>query len=359
MTEPVKIGVEEEFLLVDGATGRPAPLIDRVIGDAEELAGDAAQPELHRAQIETASPASETLGELQASLAELRVEMAAAAARQGARVVASGTYPGKMGREGRLITGKDRYQTMAERNALVADEQLICGCHVHVSVAGRDQAVQVINRIRRHLPVLLALAANSPFWEGGDSGFASFRTEVWARWPSAGPSGAFRDAAEYEQVLDSLVEAGAILDRGMAYWDARPSDRFPTVEIRVADVALTVDDAVALAGLARALVVQAGGDETAPTDLRPEWLRAANWLAARHGLDGPLLDPADGTTIGATDAVGRLLEQLSPTLERLGDRTLVADLVSRIVERGNGAARQRQAFASGGIDAVIDLAALD
>lgn len=359
MNEPVKVGVEEEFLLVDARTGRPAPRIEEVIADAEALAGDAAQPELHRAQIETASPPCETLDQLRESLGGLRSRMAVAADRHGVRVVASGTYPDEMGAAGRLITSKERYETMAERNAILADEQLICGCHVHVSVGDPDQAVLVVNRLRRHLPVLLALSANSPFWQGRDTGFASYRTEVWSRWPSWGPPGRFRDSAEYGRVVDSLVAAGVIVDRAMAYWDARPSDRFPTVEIRVADVALTVDGAVALAGLARALVVHAAEEDDAAEDLRPEWQRAASWLAARHGLDGDLLDAADGATMPARQAVEMLLERLAPTLSRLGDEVAVTERVGAILERGTGAQRQRQAYARGGFGAVLDLAALE
>jgi carboxylate-amine ligase len=355
---PVLIGVEEEFLLVDAATGRPAPRIDEVIPDAEQLAGDAAQSELHRAQIEIASAPCATLDELAASLIGLRAQVGAAAARHGALVVASGTYPGDMGGEGRLITGGDRYETMAEHNAVLADEQLICGCHVHVTVGDTDAAVQVVNRLRRHLPVLLALSANSPFWEGRDTGFASFRTEVWSRWPTSGPPGRFRDGAEYEQVLDSLVAAGVILDRAMAYWDARPSDRYPTVEIRIADVALTVDDAVLLGGLARGLVVHCADDDGAPDELRPEWQRAANWMAARHGLEGELLDPLDGSALPARRAVERLMDLLDPVLDRLGDRSRLSDLVARTLADGTGAARQRDALARGGLGAVLDLAAV-
>lgn len=358
MSEPVKVGVEEEFLLVDTRTGRPAPRIDDVIRDAEAFAGDAAQPELHRAQIETATPPCETLDELHRSLSDLRARMAAAAARHDARVVASGTYPGHMGYEGRLITGKERYETMAERSALVAEEFLVCGCHIHVSVGDTDRAVAVINRIRRHLPLLLALSANSPFWEGRDSGFASYRTEVWTHWPTSGPPARYRDAAEYDRVLDALIASGVILDRNMGYWDSRPSHRYPTVEVRIADVGLTVDDAVVLAGLARALVVDAAGDESVTEDLRPEWQRAANWLAARHGLDGDLIDPLDGATTPARQAVERLLERLSPTLESLGDRARVSEQIQRVMDGGTGADRQRRAYESGGIEAVIDLAAV-
>lgn len=357
MSQPVQVGVEEEFLLVDAETGRPAPRIDDVIRDAEALAGDAAQTELHRAQIETASPPCSSLEELRESLSGLRARMATAAARHGARLVTSGTYPGKMGGEGQLITSKDRYESMAQRAGVLADEQLICGCHVHVTAGDADQAVAVVNRLRRHLPVLLALSVNSPFWQGRDSGFASFRTEVWSRWPTWGPPARYRDASEYRRVVDSLVAAGVIIDRGMAYWDARPSDRFPTVEIRVSDVPMTVDEAVALAGLARALVVQVsdgGPDE----ELRPEWQRAANWMAARHGLEGDLLDPLHGTTMPARRAVEALLDMLAPALESLGDREEVTDLVGRIMDGGTGAARQRRAFEHGGVDGVLELASV-
>lgn len=354
----LQVGVEEEFLLVDARTGRPAPRIDDVIGDAAELTGDGAQPELHRAQIETATPPCGTLDELHDSLVGLRADTAAAAARHGARVVASGTYPGRMGQEGQLITGKDRYETMAERSGVLAQQFLVCGCHVHVTAGDADRAVAIINTIRRHLPVLLALSVNSPFWEGRDSGFASFRTEVWTGWPTSGPPARFDDAAEYGRVLGALVASGVILDRHMAYWDARPSDRFPTVEVRIADVGLTVDDAVTVAGLARALVAHAGAAEAPPGDLRPEWQRAANWMAARHGLDGDLMDPLDGLTVPARTAVERLLEMLGPALRSTGDEERVAAHVSRLLAGGTGAARQRRAFATGGVDAVLELAAV-
>lgn len=358
MSDSVKVGVEEEFLLVDTETGRLAPRIQEVMHDAEVIVGDAAQPELHRAQIETATPPCETLDDLHRSLSGLRSRLAAAAGRHGARVMASGTYPGPMGPEGRMITGKDRYETMAERSGVIAEEFLVCGCHVHVSVGDSERAVAVMNRIRRHLPVLLALSANSPFWEGRDSGFASYRTELWTSWPTSGPPGHFRDAADYDRVLEALVSSGVILDRHMAYWDARPSDRYPTLEVRIADVGLTVDDAVMLAGLARALVVEAGRDESPVEELRPEWQRAASWLAARHGLDGDVLDPLDGSTTPARAAVERLLDRLAPTLDSLGDHALVTDQARQVLDTGTGAQRQRRAYQDGGMEAVIDLTAV-
>lgn len=358
-----RIGVEEEFLLVDRGTGRPAPLIGKVIGAARDRAGDATQTELHRAQIETATEPCGTLGDLRAELVRLREAVAAAAADHGAAVVASGTFPGPIGPEGEAITPRARYEELAGANALVATEQLICGCHVHVEVDGPEAAIRVVNRIRRWLPVLLALSANSPYWGGRDSGFASFRTEVWARWPTAGPSGSFEDMDEYRAVVAALVDGGVILDPAMAYWDVRPSERYPTVEIRIADVGLTVDDAVLIGGLARALVRRSSrsepeaGPDGYDGDPRPELLRGATWRAARTGLDGPLLDPATGRAVEAGEAVARLLEAVRPELEATGDRETVEDLVAGVLAGGNGAARQRAAFARRGrLEDVVALA---
>ena len=352
-----RVGVEEEFLLVDAGTGRPAPRIQEVIGDAEERAGEAAQTELHRAQIETASEPCATLGDLRADLTRLRTAVAEAAAGHGAAVVASGTFPGVIGAEGEAITSRERYQDMAGANALVAREQLICGCHVHVGVDGPEAAIRVVNRIRRWLPVLLALSANSPYWDGRDSGFASYRTEVWTRWPTAGPSGSFRDIEEYRSLVAGLVAAEVILDPAMAYWDVRPSERYPTVEVRVADVALTVDDAVLVGGLARALVLHCAEEAADEPDPRPEMLRAASWRAARTGLEGPILDPVRGVAVDAADAVGRMLDAVGPWLDRAGDRETVEDLLADVMAGGNGAARQRAAHARRGrLEDVVALA---
>jgi carboxylate-amine ligase len=353
----VRVGVEEEFLLVDRETLRPAPDISRILADARRLTGDQTQPELHRAQIETASRPSESLTDIANQLTEQRLGLAEAASRHGALVLASGTYPGSMGVPGRLITADDRYEAMAESNALIAEEQLICGCHVHVSVAGDDQRLAVLNRIRRWLPYLLALSANSPFWEGRDSGYCSFRTEVWTRWPSAGPPGSFNSPADYWALLDTLVASGVILDRAMAYWDVRLSNRYPTVEVRVADVGLTVRDAVVTAGLARALVTNSvmAGDPIVP--LRHELLRAATWQAAKSGIAGRIIDPLDGSTRPATEALDLLLSELEPALDATGDGDLLHELIAEIRAQGTGADRQRAAFnASGNTDDVIALA---
>jgi carboxylate-amine ligase len=342
----VLVGVEEEFLLVDIESRRPAPRIARVIDDAVALAGDQAQEELHRAQIELATSPNRTLGDLRADLLTLRTMMVRAAAKHGAAVVAAATYPDEMGESGRLITEKDRYEAMADANSILAREQLICGCHVHVTVPDREQAVRLMNRVRRWLPCLLALTTNSPYWEGEDTGFSSFRTEVWTRWPTAGPTGEFDSASVYETMMDQLVASGVIVDKAMAYWDVRPSERFPTLEIRIADVMPVIDDVVAFAALVRALVGWCRSEAEEWPPVRRELLQAANWRAARSGISGVLIDPADGSARPARRAIAELIERLEPELTKRQEWASVTESVEAIFARGTGADRQRRAYAA-------------
>jgi carboxylate-amine ligase len=359
MTETGRLllGVEEEFLLLDATTRAPSPRIGAILHHATASAGDRAQAELHQAQIEHATAPCDSLDDLRRELIELRRAFVGAAEAEGSLVMASGSYPGEMGADGQLITSKDRYQEMAEANSILAREQLICGCHIHVSVPNPDAAVDVMNRIRAWLPYLLALSANSPFWEAEDTGFSSFRTEVWARWPTSGPPLFFESYGEYQKLLGQLVAADVIVDEKMAYWDVRPSAAFPTIEIRVNDVMARIDDVVAVAGLVRALVASCGQETDPPPPYRWELLRAANWRAARSGLSDRLLSPIDGEARPAEEAIAQLLRFVTPALEEREELEQIEALTAAIVQRGNGATRQRAAFARRGqmtdvIDAV-------
>jgi carboxylate-amine ligase len=321
--------------------------------EAAERSGDQAQEELHRAQIEHATEPCISLAQLRDGVLEQRRALVAAARTQGCAVVASGSYPLDMGEDGRAVTPGNRYAEMLEANAELVHQQLICGCHIHVSVPDPDSAIVAMNRVRRWLPTLLALSGNSPFWEGRESGYSSFRTEVWARWPSAGPPGTFADAAEYEELLDRLIGGGIILDKKMAYWDVRPSEAYPTLEIRICDVMYAVDHVIAIAALARALVVTCLADGSAPGDFRPELLRAADWKAARHGVSGPLFDPATGQAEPAVVALRRLLAYVGPALGERGELVEVQAAVEDVLRGNGGAERQKEAAADGGLPAVI------
>jgi carboxylate-amine ligase len=195
--------------------------------------------------------------------------------------------------------------------------------------------------------VLTALSANSPYWEEEDTGYASYRTLVWSRWPSSGPTGLFHDPDGYDAAIADLLRTGAIVDEAMVYFDARLSAKYPTVEIRVADVCLEVADAVLLAALCRGLVetAAAGGRAARP---RLELLRGAGWRAARSGLTGDLVDVSGGAPVPAWTLVRRLVDHIAPALERYGDLAAVEASLDRLRDRGTGADVQRAAFARRG-----------
>ncbi|WP_367128487.1 glutamate--cysteine ligase [Saccharothrix sp. HUAS TT1] len=354
------LGVEEEFLLVDARTGEPAPHGAEVVESARSRFGVDLDVELAAAQVETRTPVCHELADVRRQLHGLRLVAAETAHRLGHRLLAVGVPP--VGRPEVETSGAERYHRMAEDYRLLAAEQSICGCHVHVGVPDPETAVRVCNHLRPWLPLLGAVTANSPFARGLDTGYASWRSVVWARWPGAGPPPYFESLAHYESTCDALLAAGVAHDRRMMYWDVRPSAHLPTVEVRVADVAATVDEAVLLAALVRALVATALADLRRGLDAPPvptEVLRAAAWRSARDGITGQALDVLSGRLVPARLLLDRLLHRVRDQLSD-ADLDLVGSLLSTLDREGGGAARQRRAFAEAGRMAdVLDRLASD
>jgi carboxylate-amine ligase len=338
-------GVEEEFLLADPTTGEPVAVNRAVAGHAAEH-GVKLQLELTSCQIETTSEVVGGSGELRQQLNRLRRIAAEAAEASGAQLLAAAlppTVPHEF-----PITDTRRYREIAETFGMLAHEQGVCGCHVHVAVPSREVAIRVSNRLRPWLPLFLALSANSAIYRSTDTGYASFRSVLWARLPNAGPPPHFDSIDEYDAALEMLHEAGIVLDDGMVYWDVRPSAKFPTVEVRVADVPATVAETVLLATLLRATVMTALDDERRgqPTPpLTPHALKAAYWKSARDGLDGQAIDLLEShAVVPARELLERLVERIRPALEAVGDYDMAKEERARIAELGNGAMRQRRAW---------------
>jgi carboxylate-amine ligase len=351
-------GVEEEFLLLSKARSELRPEADDVVEESDRSAGGGrgdVEHELMQEQAEIGSVPCATSAELRSDLVRLRSNLADAATAEGVRVLASGVSPVPVET---TTTDSDRYRRMINAFALVARQQATCGQHVHVSVESRNEGVGVLDRIAPWLPVVRALAANSPYWQGADTGYASYRTILWGQWPTAGPTPPFRDAAGYDGIVAELIAAGAAVDDGMIYFDARLSANYPTVEIRVADVCTNLDDAVLVAVLGRGLVETAAASwrcgDAAP-DVRPELLRAASWRAARWGLTGSLWDPTTRALATASEVLDRLVDHVGAALRASGDEDFAREQVERIGRDGTGAEQQRRAFgAGGGIDGVLD-----
>jgi carboxylate-amine ligase len=339
-------GVEEEFHLVDPVSYR----LTRSPALAEAVLRQESGPHLHAeittTQLESATGVCTSLAQLRAELVTTRAEAAGAAARAGVRILAASTHPFDSWQQ-QDITPAPRYQAMVERWAGLAQQQDICGCHVHVGVPDLETAVAVMDRARPYLPALLAMTGSSPFHDGVDTGHHSYRTMWWSRWPTTGPPEYLGSAEGFEEVVAGLVTSGVIADSSHLYWDLRPSSHLPTVEFRLADVCTEVDDVVLHAALARSLVRvladRADRGEPCPRP-RAELLRAARWRAARHGLDGELFDPVRGDLVPARVAVRRLLAELQDDLRDHDEWDIVVDMVERLFERGTSSTRQRRTW---------------
>jgi YbdK family carboxylate-amine ligase len=336
-------GVEEEFHLVDPATYRltRSPALAQAVMRQES--GPHLHAEITTTQVESATGVCTSLSQVRAELVTTRAEAAGAAARAGVRILAASTHPFDSWQQ-QDITPAPRYQAMVERWAGLAQQQDICGCHVHVGVPDLGTAVAVMDRARPYLPVLLAMTGSSPFHDGVDTGHHSYRTMWWSRWPTTGPPEYFGSAERFHEVVAGMVTSGVIADSSHLYWDVRPSSHLPTLEFRLADVCTEVDDVVLHAALVRSLV-RVLADRTDPCPRpRPELLRAARWRAARHGLDDRLFDPVRGDLVPARVAVRRLLTELREDLRDHDEWDVVVEMVERLFERGTSSSRQRRTW---------------
>lgn len=337
----MRIGVEEEFHILQVESGLLVPRADAVL---RRLRRHTFTTELHQSTVESNSRVHATLAGLYADLARTRRRLDAVASSLGLAVVAAGTAPLAPAASGHPTAGA-RYRHMVEEYRQVADEQLICGAQIHVDIPDRDTAVGVMCAVSPWLPVLLALSASSPFWQGADTGYASWRTLLWQRWPTAGPVGCFPSAADYDAVVSDLVRTGVISDPGMIYYDVRPSAHLRTLELRICDACPRAETVVLVAGLFRALVTEAielRASGAAVCDGRHEWLRGASWRAARSGLEGALVDPRTHREAPAADVVRGLLARLRPALEDHGDWQTVGDLTEAALADGSAAERMRR-----------------
>lgn len=356
------VGVEEELLLVDPITGVVSARSTEVIKGHREhgsrrepqVASDELDQELFRHQLETRTDPSADLTDIHAQLVAARRTAGEAAEAVGLAVMACGVVPLE-GDEPR-VSANDRYRDMVETFGETARTGSTCGTHVHVEIDSPEEGVGVIDRIAAWLPVLVALGANSPFAGGRDTHYASWRSQAWTRWPSAGPTEPFESLEGYREVSRRLIQSGAARDEGMLYYDARLSKGQPTVEIRVLDACTDPADVVLAAALVRGLVETAAIDWAAGAPAprwRSELLRAAHWRAAKLGLSSGLLHPVLRDPAPAREVLGALVDHVRLRLEAAGDLDLVEEGIERVLSAG-GATRQRAAFErTGSVEGVV------
>jgi len=347
-SDPYTLGVEEEYMLLDPETFDLVQHVDTVLAAIAGHEFEAhVNPELMQSVLEVATPVCRTPADVDHALRQLRMYVTGIAQEQGLRVGSAGTHPFSLF-ERQRITARDRYRNLVDQLQYIARRELIFGLHVHVAVDDPDKAIQVVNGLLPHLASLLALSASSPFWRGEPTGLSSSRQMVFAAFPRSGPPPRFRDYADYAAVVGQLEKTGCIADYTHIWWDIRLHPRLGTIEIRVCDAVTRVEDAVAIAAYCQSLVkllcerYEAG--EQIPSYHRI--LTTENkWLAARYGLEAPVMDLATGrrNRVPIAQLVRRTLKELEPHARELGaDRELEG--VREIVGRGNGADLQQRIF---------------
>ena len=317
-------------------------------------ADDTVSHELLQHQLETRTEPLLDTAEAHRQLVEARRVLGIAARDLGLAVVASGTAP--LPARQVVVSPKDRYRDMVEEFGEIGRTAGTCGMHVHVGITSREEGVGIVDRLRPWLPVVLALSTNSPYAEGADTGYASWRAQLWTRWPTSGATEAFGDPERYDALVDDLIGTGAARDPAMVYFEARLAEAQPTVEIRVADVCTDPEDAVVVAAVVRALATTAADDWEAdrpPSTWRSELLRAASWRASRYGLAGTLVHPLERELRPAREVLTSLVDHARPALAAAGDVDVVSAGFERLLA-GTGASRQRAAYErSGTVEGVV------
>lgn len=339
-TAPYTVGAEEELQLVDPTSLTLVPAIDAVLAarDAAELPEDSIASELSASCVEVRSPIYETVAELAAELPILRRRVRDLVEGCGARLAAAGAHPFSEA-TAQQITGKERYRRVDREMGWPARMQAIYGLHVHIGVPDEQRAIQAVAALSRHVPLFVALSANSPFWNSADTRLASVRTKVFGLMPRSSLPPAFRAWEDFEGYVDALVGAGSIPDYSLCWWDVRPHPRLGTVELRAPDMQTETHRSAALAALTQCIVATA--DEHPPED--PLFTEENKWRATRYGLDARLHDFKTGYSITARQAARDLVKRLRPASQDLGCETQL-DSVLDIADGETSAEKQRAIF---------------
>jgi glutamate---cysteine ligase / carboxylate-amine ligase len=347
-TPPFTLGVEEEYMLLDPESFDLVQHVDTVLTAVRE--GEFVEriaAELMQSVLEISTPICRTAADVDRELRRLRSYVTETARNQDLRVGSAGTHPFSLF-ERQRITARDRYRNLVDQLQYVARRELIFGLHIHVAVDDPEKAIAVMSALLVHLSDLLALSANSPFWRGEATGLASSRQMVFAAFPRSGPPPRFRDYADYAEVVGQLEKTGCIADYTHIWWDVRPHPRFGTIEIRVMDAVTRVEETVALAAYVQALVKYYSDRFDAGREL-PSYHRILvtenKWLAARYGLEAPVMDLATGrrNRVPVAQLIRRALREIEPHARELGsDRELEG--IREILSSGSGADRQLRVF---------------
>jgi len=332
------IGVEEELMIVDAET---MDLVNAIESFLEPSPAGAIKPELMESVLEVSTDPCADLREAESQLRALRAQVREIGAGKGMAVGSAGTHPFAMWEDQRIV-GRTRYRDLISALRFVARQELIFGMHVHVGLDDPDLAIHVANGMRVHVPVLLALSANSPFWRADSTGLQSTRTPIFRAFPRVGIPPRYDGWEDYERRIEFMVNSGVVEDYTWLWYDVRPHPDFGTVEIRAMDSQTRIEHTIGITALVQAMVKELAEHFRAGkhlTDYPWEMLDENKWLASRHGLDGELVDLPSNERVSTRELARRLLDRLREHAEDLGSAAAF-DAIEDLLVRGNGAARQ-------------------
>jgi glutamate---cysteine ligase / carboxylate-amine ligase len=335
------LGVEEELMIVHAQSMELVPAIEEMIEAIPHETEGEVKPELIQSVLEISTDVCRNVGEAAGQLEELRRRVRETAERKGLTIGSAATHPFAHWEDQRIVK-RERYQEIVEMLGFVARQELLFGLHVHVGIDDADKAIHVANGMRVHIPILLALSTNSPFWRGRPTGLKSSRTPIFRLLPRVGIPARFENWAEYSSRLQFMVEAGAVPDYTYLWWDVRPHPNLGTVELRSCDAQTRLEHTIALTALVQAMAKELAEHFEKGFELAPypaELLDENKWLAARYGMQGDLIDLPHSTRIPTAELARRLAERLRPHARELGSEREF-EVLDDLIENGSGADRQ-------------------
>jgi carboxylate-amine ligase len=335
------LGIEEEFQIIDPETRELRSHIQQSLEGGKMQLKERVKSEMHQSVVELGTEICHDTASARQQVVQLRRELATVAGRDGLTIASAGTHPFSHWMD-QLITADKRYATIVNDMQQIARANLIFGLHVHVGIPDREIAIRVMNQARYFLPHIYALSVNSPFWLGENTGFNSYRLQIFQRFPRTGIPDAFESLSQYEDYLKLLVATGCIDNAKKIWWDIRLHPFFDTLEFRICDAQSRVDDTIALAALMQAVVVKLHKllRQNITFRIYPRRLLEENrWRAARYGLGGKLIDFGRGCELETRGLIHEILEFVAPEVEELGSQREMAHVES-ILREGTGADRQ-------------------
>ncbi len=339
------LGVEEEYQIIDPKTRDMRSHMSKIVEGGKIHLREQVKAEMHQSVVEVGTNICQNVAEARKEVGFLRQQVGELAARQNLLVGSSGTHPFSKWQD-QQITDEERYHHIVNELKDIARSNLIFGLHVHVGIDDRQTALQLMNQACYFLPHLYALSANSPFWEGRDTGFKAFRAKVFAKFPRTGLPEYFDSVASYDNYLETLVKTKCIDNPKKIWWDLRMHPFFSTIEFRICDVCLTVDETICITALIQAVVAKLYKlmmSNTGFNIYRIALIRENKFRAARYGLDGQMIDFGKKEEVPTKDLIMELLDFVDDVVDELGSREEV-NYVHEILKNGTGADQQLKVY---------------